>query len=169
MATQMQYAREGKITDAMRQVAETEQVDAETIRARVAKGTVAICANVNHAGLKPAGVGEGLRTKVNANIGTSSTFPDIAPELEKLDEAVHSGADAVMDLSTGNNIDESRRRIIAHSPVMVGTVPLYEATVTAIKKRGAVVEMTADDILQTIERQAKDGADHGARESRRTR
>ena len=159
MATQMQYAREGKITDAMRQVAEAERLTAETIRERVARGAVAICANVNHAGLKPAGVGEGLRTKVNANIGTSSTFPDIEPELEKLDEAVRSGADAVMDLSTGDNIDESRRRIIAHSPVMVGTVPLYEATVTAIKRHGAVVEMTADDILQTIERQAKEGVD----------
>ena len=159
MATQMQYAREGKITDAMRQVAEAEQLTAENIRERVARGTVAICANVNHVGLKPAGVGAGLRTKVNANIGTSSTFPDIGPELEKLDAAVRAGADSVMDLSTGNNIDESRRRIIAHSPVMVGTVPLYEATVTAIKRHGAVVEMTADDILQTIERQAKDGAD----------
>ena len=142
MATQMQYAREGKITDSMRQVAEAERLTAETIRERVARGAVAICANVNHAGLKPAGIGEGLRTKVNANIGTSSTFPDIEPELEKLDEAVRSGADAVMDLSTGDNIDESRRRIIAHSPVMVGTVPLYEATVTAIKRHGAVVEMT---------------------------
>ena len=159
MATQMQYAREGKITDAMRQVAEAEQLTAEAIRERVARGTVAICANINHAGLKPAGIGEGLRTKVNANIGTSSTFPDIEPELEKLDAAVRAGADSVMDLSTGNHIDESRRRIIAHSPVMVGTVPLYEATVTAIKRHGAVVEMTADDILQTIERQAKDGAD----------
>ena len=77
MATQMQHAREGKITDAMRQVAEAEQLTAETIRERVARGSVAICANVNHARLKPAGVGEGLRTKVNANIGTSSTFPDI--------------------------------------------------------------------------------------------
>ncbi len=159
MATQMQYARKGKITDAMRLVAKAEQTDPETIRERVAKGTVAICANVNHKDLHPAGVGEGLRTKVNANIGTSSTFPDIAPELKKLDAAVRAGTDAVMDLSTGDNIDKSRRCIIEHSPVMVGTVPLYEATVTAIKKHGAVVDMTVDDILQTIEQQAKSGAD----------
>ena len=162
MATQMQLAREGKVTDAMRHVAEEEHVAVETVRERVAKGTIAICANVNHlaqGNFQPRGVGEGLRTKINANIGTSSTFPEIAPELEKLDEAVKCGADAVMDLSTGSNIDESRRRIIGHSPIMVGTVPLYQATVRAIRDHGAVVEMTDDDILQTIEKQAKDGAD----------
>ncbi len=162
MATQMQLAREGKVTDAMRHVAEEEHVAVETVRERVAKGTIAICANVNHlaqGNFQPRGVGEGLRTKVNANIGTSSTFPEIAPELEKLDEAVKCGADAVMDLSTGDNIDESRRRIIEHSPIMVGTVPLYQATVRSIREHGAVVEMTDDDILETIEAHAKDGAD----------
>ena len=162
MATQMQLAREGKVTDAMRHVAEEEHVAVETVRERVAKGTIAICANVNHlaqGNFQPRGVGEGLRTKVNANIGTSSTFPEIAPELEKLDEAVKCGADAVMDLSTGNHIDESRQKIIAHSPVMVGTVPLYQATVRSIREHGAVVEMTDDDILETIEAHAKDGAD----------
>ena len=128
MATQMQLAREGKVTDAMKLVAEEEHQEAESIRERVARGSIAICANVNHAGLKPRGVGEGLRTKVNANIGTSSTFPDIEPELEKLDEAVKCGADAVMDLSTGDNIDLSRKRIIEHSPIMVGTVPPIPAT-----------------------------------------
>ena len=159
MATQMQMAREGKISDAMRIVAEREKQTPESIRERVARGTVAICANVNHAGLRPAGVGEGLSVKVNANIGTSSTFPDIAPELDKLAEAVRCGADAVMDLSTGNHIDESRRQIIGHSPVMVGTVPIYEATVRAIREHGAVVSMTPENLLQTIEQQAKDGAD----------
>lgn len=162
MATQMQLAREGKVTDAMRHVAEEEHVAVETVRERVAQGTIAICANVNHlaqGNFQPRGVGEGLRTKVNANIGTSSTFPEIAPELEKLDEAVKCGADAVMDLSTGDGIDESRRRIIEHSPIMVGTVPLYQATVRSIREHGAVVEMTDDDILETIEAQAKDGAD----------
>ena len=162
MATQMQLAREGKVTDAIRHVAEEEHVAVETVRERVAKGTIAICANVNHlaqGNFQPRGVGEGLRTKVNANIGTSSTFPEIAPELEKLDEAVKCGADAVMDLSTGNHIDESRQKIIAHSPVMVGTVPLYQATVRSIREHGAVVEMTDDDILETIEAHAKDGAD----------
>lgn len=159
MSTQMQAAREGKITDAMKIVAETEKIPVEQIRAGVAQGTIAICANVNHASLKPCGVGAGLRTKVNANIGTSSTFPDIEPELLKLDEAVRCGADSVMDLSTGNNIDVSRRRIIEHSPIMVGTVPIYQAAVAAIKAHGAIVAMTEDDLLSTIETQAKDGAD----------
>ena len=159
MATQMQLAREGKITEAMRQAAQSEHIEAETLRERIAKGTVALCANINHAALKPCAVGEGLSTKVNANIGTSSTYPDIEPELKKLDEAVKCGADAVMDLSTGNHIDVSRRRIIEHSPIMVGTVPIYQATVRAIREHGAVVEMTEEDLLSTIEEQAKDGAD----------
>ncbi|MFC2342963.1 MAG: phosphomethylpyrimidine synthase ThiC [Negativicutes bacterium] len=159
MATQMQAARAGKITEAMKEVAAQERQSPETIRERVAKGTVAICANPNHTGVRPAGVGEGLRVKVNANIGTSSDFPDLAPELEKLKEAVRCGADAVMDLSTGDNIGASRRAIIGQSPVMVGTVPIYEATVTAMKERGAVVDMKAEDLLRAIEEQAKDGAD----------
>ena len=159
MATQMQAARAGKITEAMKEVAAQERQSPETIRERVAKGTVAICANPNHTGVKPAGVGEGLRVKVNANIGTSSDFPDLAPELEKLKEAVRCGADAVMDLSTGDHIGASRRAIIGQSPVMVGTVPIYEATVTAMKERGAVVDMKAEDLLRVIEGQAKDGAD----------
>ena len=159
MATQMQLARAGKITDAMKIVAENEHIDVEKIRDGVAQGIIAICANINHENLKPCGVGEGLRTKVNANIGTSSTFPNIEPELEKLDEAVKCGADSVMDLSTGNNIDLSRKKIIEHSPIMVGTVPIYQATVTAIKNHGAIVAMTAEDLLNTIEKQAEDGAD----------
>ena len=159
MITQMQMAKSGKITDEMKIVAESEQLDAEFIREGVACGKIAICANINHKSLKPCGVGEGLRTKVNANIGTSSTYPDIEPELAKLDEAVKCGADSVMDLSTGNNIDISRQKIIEHSPIMVGTVPIYQATVTAIRERGAVVDMTAEDLLKTIEVHAKDGVD----------
>ena len=159
MATQMQMAREGKISDAMKIVAEAEKIPVEKIREGVAQGVIAICANVNHKNLKPCGVGAGLRTKVNANIGTSSTFPNIEPELLKLDEAIKCGADSVMDLSTGNNIDISRRKIIEHSSIMVGTVPIYQATVEAIKAHGAIVAMTEDDLLRTIEAQAKDGAD----------
>ena len=159
MSTQMQAAREGKITDAMKIVAEAEKIPVEKIREGVAQGIIAICANVNHKSLKPCGVGAGLRTKVNANIGTSSTFPDIEPELLKLDEAIKCGADSVMDLSTGNNIDLSRKKIIEHSTIMVGTVPIYQAAVSAIKNHGAIVAMTEDDFLKTIETQAKDGAD----------
>lgn len=159
MATQMQLARQGIITDAMRTVAQQEGVSEEFIRAGVAEGTIAICANKNHKNLIPHGVGQGLKVKVNANIGTSSSFPDIEPELVKLKAAVDAGADAVMDLSTGNNITASRRAIIENSTVMVGTVPMYQATVETIKKRGAVVEMTKEDLFDVIRMQAADGAD----------
>ena len=159
MATQLEMAREGKITDEMKLVAEEEHIEAEVIRQRVAAGTVVICANVNHKNLRPRGVGEGLSVKVNANIGTSDSYPDIAPELKKLDVAVAAGADAVMDLSTGSELDRSRRAIIEHSTIMVGTVPMYEACVLAQNEHGAVVNMTAEDILATVEKQAKDGAD----------
>lgn len=159
MATQMQLARQGIITDTMRTVAQQEGVSEEFIRAGVAEGTIAICANKNHKNLIPRGVGQGLKVKVNANIGTSSSFPDIEPELVKLKAAVDAGADAVMDLSTGNNITASRRAIIENSTVMVGTVPMYQATVETIKKRGAVVEMTKEDLFDVIRMQAADGAD----------
>ncbi len=110
MQTQMQAAKKGTITQAMRVVAKQEHLPAELIRDRVAEGTIAICANINHKKLIPRGVGKGLTTKVNANIGTSSAYPDPKPELAKLKAAIDAGADAVMDLSTGNNIDKSRRK-----------------------------------------------------------
>lgn len=159
MATQMQLARQGIITEAMQTVAQQEGVTAEFIRAGVANGTIAICCNKNHKNLIPRGVGQGLTVKVNANIGTSSSFPDIEPELIKLRTAIEAGADAVMDLSTGNNITASRRAIIENSTVMVGTVPIYQATVETIKKRGAVVDMTKEDLFDVIRMQAADGAD----------
>lgn len=159
MLTQMQSARQGIITEAMRTVAAKENLPAETIRAGVAEGTIAICANPNHKNLSPSGVGKGLTTKVNANIGTSSSYPDPQPELLKLAAAIEAGADAVMDLSTGDNIEASRKAIIEASTVMVGTVPIYQATVEAIKKHGAVVHMTKEDLFAVIEQQAKDGAD----------
>lgn len=130
-------------------------MDINVLKERVANGTIAICANINHKNLHPYGVGEGLCTKVNANIGTSSAFPDPEPEIEKLNIAIAAGAHSVMDLSTGNNIDASRRAILDNSTVMVGTVPIYQATVTAIKERGAVVKMTEDDLLHTIENRLK--------------
>lgn len=159
MATQMQAARAGKITKEMEIVAKEEHMDIETLRAGIAEGSIVIPANINHKNLHPYGVGKGLSTKVNANIGTSSAFPDPAPEIEKLEIAIKSGAHSVMDLSTGNNIDASRQAIIDHSTIMVGTVPIYQATVDAIKTHGAVVNMTEDDLLNAIEKQAKAGAD----------
>lgn len=159
MLTQMQAARQGIITAAMQTVAAEENLPAEQIRQGVAAGTIAICANINHQNLIPRGVGQGLTTKVNANIGTSSSYPDPAPEIAKLNAAIAAGTDSVMDLSTGDNIAASRQAIIAASSVMVGTVPIYQATVEAIKKHGAVVDMTKEDLFEVIEQQAKDGAD----------
>ena len=159
MATQMELARQGIITEAMELVAQKEGRTPEFIREGIACGKIAICANINHKNLIPCGVGEGLSVKVNANIGTSSAYPDPEPELLKLRAAIEAGADAVMDLSTGDNIDASRKAIIANSPVMVGTVPIYQATVETIKKRGAVIEMTKEDLFDVIREQAKDGAD----------
>ena len=159
MKTQRQAALQGIITEQMQAVAQQEGLEASLIRDRVAKGTIAIPANINHRGLVARGVGEGLSTKVNANIGTSSAYPDPAPELDKLKAAIDAGADAVMDLSTGDNIDASRRAILEHSTVMVGTVPIYQATVHAITTHGQVINMTKDDIFDVVEKQAKDGAD----------
>ena len=159
MATQMQLARQGIITEAMKIVAEQEQVTPEFIREGVAAGTIAIPCNINHKNIIPRGVGQGLKVKVNANIGTSSSYPDPEPELQKLAAAIEAGADAVMDLSTGNNISASRQAIIGASTVMVGTVPMYQVTVETILKRGAVVEMTKEDIFDVIRQQAADGAD----------
>ena len=159
MATQMQLARQGVITEAMKIVAEQEHVTAEFIREGVANGTIAIPCNINHKNIIPRGVGTGLTVKVNANIGTSSSYPDPEPELAKLQAAIDAGADSVMDLSTGDNISASRQAIIAASTVMVGTVPMYQVTVETIKKRGAVVEMTKEDIFDVIRQQAADGAD----------
>ena len=129
------------------------------IRQRIAKGTVVIPANVRHTGLIPCGVGEGLSTKVNANIGTSSDFGDVNTELAKLQVALDAGADTVMDLSTGGDIPAIRRAIIGASSRAIGTVPVYQAGVRAIQEHGAIVKMTVDDIFEAIEDNARDGVD----------
>jgi phosphomethylpyrimidine synthase len=157
--TQLETARKGKISPQMRKVAEVEGVDAELIRERIAKGTLVIPANINHKNLVPCGVGEGLATKVNANIGTSSDFGDVKTELAKMEAAIKAGADAVMDLSTGGDISAIRQAIITACEKPIGTVPVYQAGVNAIRKHGAVVKMTADDIFEAIEDHARDGAD----------
>lgn len=159
MTTQMQFARQGVVTKEMEFVAREENLSPEFIREGVAKGTIAICCNVNHKNLKPCAVGAGLRVKVNANIGTSDSFPELAPELGKLHAAIAAGVDSIMDLSTGGNITASRRAIIGASDVMVGTVPIYQVAVETIQKHGAVVEMTKEDLFDVIRMQAQDGAD----------
>ncbi len=157
--TQMLQARAGVITPAMKTVAQREQVSPEYITDGVAEGTIVIPANINHRNLRPAGVGRGLRTKVNANIGTSPHFLDIDKELVKLRVALEAGADAVMDLSTGGDIDACRKKIIANCPVCMGTVPVYQAIVESREKYGNLIDMSAEDLFRVIEKQAADGVD----------
>ena len=158
--TQLESARKGIVTPEMNVVAEAEGLDAEFIREGVARGRIVIPANINHnEKLIPCGIGQGLKTKVNANIGTSSDFGDINTELEKLRVAIDAGADTVMDLSTGGDINAIRRDIIAASTAGIGTVPIYQAGLEAIERYDAIVKMTADDLFAVIEEHAKDGVD----------
>jgi len=157
--TQLEIARRGKISPQMEAVAQAEGLEAEFVRQGVAGGMVVIPANVRHSGLVPCGIGEGLSTKVNANIGTSSDFGGIDTELEKLRVAVDSGADTVMDLSTGGDISAIRQAIITSSSVSIGTVPIYQAGIEAIDKYGAIVKMSADELFAVIEEHARDGVD----------
>ncbi len=157
--TQLEIAREGNISPQMEVVAQAEGLEAEFIRQGVAKGTMVIPANVRHSGLVPCGIGEGVSTKVNANIGTSSDFGSIDTELEKLRVAAASRADTVMDLSTGGDISAIRRAIIASSSLPIGTVPIYQAGIKAIDEYDAIVKMSVDELFAAIEEHARDGVD----------
>jgi len=159
LVNQMKAAKLGQITAEMRIVAEDEGESPERIRRRVAKGTVAITRNLKRGNVHPIGIGEGLRTKVNANVGTSADLCDPALEVEKAKVAVQYGADTVMDLSTAGDIDGIRRAILNAVNVPVGTVPIYQAAIEAAEKKGSIVFMSEDDIFNVIERHAKDGVD----------
>jgi phosphomethylpyrimidine synthase len=158
--TQLEYARKGTITDKMREAALAEGVSPEFIRDGIAAGNIIICHNIKHLNSPPLAVGRGLRTKVNANIGTSADDLDIAKELEKARVAVQSGADAIMDLSTGGPVDEIRRAIIAETGACIGSVPIYQAALDAVRiRKKAIVDMTVEDIFAGIIRHADDGVD----------
>ncbi|MDY0184518.1 MAG: phosphomethylpyrimidine synthase ThiC [Desulfuromonadaceae bacterium] len=158
--TLMESARKGIITATLRQAAEVEGIDPEILRQRVAAGTVCICHNVKHTHGIPLAVGEGLKTKVNANIGTSKDDTNIDNELAKAKVAIAAGAHAIMDLSTGGPIDEIRAAIIAQTNACIGSVPLYQAAVdTVSRKKKAMVEMTVDEIFDGIKKHLDDGVD----------
>jgi phosphomethylpyrimidine synthase len=156
--TQMHRAREGEVTPEMRRVAERENLDAEFIRREVAEGRAIIPANVVHLArrLDPMAIGIGFSCKVNSNIGNSAVSSDIDAELRKLHVSVHYGADTVMDLSTGGEIDRIRRAIIDASTVPIGTVPIYQM----IQHVKEVADLTPKDMLDMIERQASQGVDY---------
>ena len=157
--TQLELAIKGIISPQMTLVAQQEGVEAEVIQHGVAKGTIVIPANTNHTNLVPYGIGQGLRTKVNANIGTSSDFGNIDTELEKLRVAIDSGADTVMDLSTGGDISAIRQAIIASTSLPIGTVPIYQAGIETIDRHSAIVKMPIDELFAVIEEHARDGVD----------
>jgi phosphomethylpyrimidine synthase len=157
--TQLQQARQGVVTDAMRQVASEEGLGPDAVRARVAAGRIAIPCNRRRRAGRVLAVGEGLRVKVNANLGTSPDYADLAVELEKLAAAQDAGADAVMDLSTGGDIPAIRAAILERAAVAVGTVPIYEAAARAARAHGDIARMTARDILDSVRRHAEDGVD----------
>ncbi|PNU20590.1 phosphomethylpyrimidine synthase [Geothermobacter hydrogeniphilus] len=158
--TQLEAARKGLITEEMKAVAAAEQIDAERLRERIAAGTAIICHNIKHTNAPPLAVGLGLKTKINANIGTSKDDVSIDKELEKAKVAVAAGADAIMDLSTGGPIDEIRAAIISQTDACIGSVPLYQAAVdTVTRKNKAMVEMTADEIFDGIVKHLDDGVD----------
>jgi len=157
--TQMSFAKKGVLTPEMKAAAASEGLPAELIMKGVAEGTIVLSKNNRHQGISPLVVGKGTRTKINANIGTSKDNVDIEGELAKLRAAVSLGADAVMDLSTGGPIKEIRRRLMEVSTVAVGTVPIYQAAVEAAETKGAIVEMTGDDLFRVIEEQAAQGVD----------
>ncbi len=154
--TQIDFARAGVVTPQMAEVARKEGRDPEFIRAGVAAGRIAIPANIHHASLSPEGVGEGLRTKVNVNLGISGDLADEAEEWRKVDVALELGAEAIMDLSNSGKTQSFRTRLIEKSPAMIGTVPMYDA-IGYLEK--ALITITAEDFLDVVRRHAEDGVD----------
>jgi phosphomethylpyrimidine synthase len=158
--TQLEYARQGTITEAMEKSAVSEGLSAETIRQGLAEGTIVITQNLKHRTIAPLAIGKRLRTKVNANVGTSQERMNIEEELEKVRVAIEAGADTIMDLSTGEAIDETRQAVIQASTVPVGTVPIYQAAIEMPRrKKRPMVQMTADDLFEVIERHGESGVD----------
>jgi phosphomethylpyrimidine synthase len=155
--SQMHYARKGVITEEMAYVARRENLEPEFVRSEVARGRMVIPANVNHLNLEPMAIGINSKCKINANIGNSAVSSDIEKEKEKLALAVKFGSDTVMDLSTGANLNETREVILRHSPVPVGTVPIYQALEMV---NGKPEDLTADIMFEAIEYQAKQGVDY---------
>ncbi|HMA67944.1 MAG TPA: phosphomethylpyrimidine synthase ThiC, partial [Desulfosalsimonadaceae bacterium] len=158
MTTQLEQARKGVITEAMRQAAAFEGISPETVMAGVAEGSVVIPKNIHHE-FSARAIGNQMSTKVNANIGTSPSHHNLDEELEKLDIAVNAGADAAMDLSTGGPLDAILSRIIGHSQVMIGTVPIYKAVSRVLAEGRKCAEMTEEELFAEIENQAERGVD----------
>lgn len=156
--TQMDEAKNGVITEEMKTVAKNENVDEEFIRKSVANGTIALPHNVGR-NANPVGIGAGLRTKVNATIGTSTDINDLDMEVKKAKIAMENKADTLMELSIGGDLDHIRKTILGVTDLPVGSVPVYQAAVESIRKTGSAIHIEEDSLFKAIEKQAKDGID----------
>lgn len=154
--TQMEAAKKGIVTPEMQIVAEKEYMDPETLRAKVAIGEVAIPCNINHKSISPEGIGSGLRTKINVNLGISGDANNYDLEMQKVDMALKFGAEAIMDLSNYGKTNHFRQALIEKSPAMIGTVPMYDAIGYLDKD---LLEITAQDFLRVVEAHAQEGVD----------
>jgi len=156
--TQISEAKRGVTTEQIKNVSKNENIDVEVIKRRVASGKIVIPFNPTHSP-NSLGIGKGLRVKVNANIGTSLEYCNVNEEIEKAKISMDAGAHAVMDLSTGGDLDKIRISLLKTVNIPFGTVPIYQAGIEAIKKRGSIVEITEDDMFNSFENQAKQGVD----------
>ncbi|MFB3879653.1 MAG: phosphomethylpyrimidine synthase ThiC [Armatimonadota bacterium] len=156
--TQLEIARRGDLSPEIIAAAERERIDPEALRQRIADGSAVLPANRNRRCPWPAAIGQGLRLKVNANIGASTQDPGMEGVLARLNAALDAGADAIMDLSTAGDLSASRRAVLARCPVSVGTVPIYQTAVDAASA-GGLASMSPDSLFAAIEEQAQDGVD----------
>jgi phosphomethylpyrimidine synthase len=155
--TQMYYAKQGIITEEMEYVAKIEKIDAELLRSEIARGRCIIPANINHKHQVPMAIGMVASCKINANIGSSALASDTAGEIEKVDVCLKYGADTIMDLSTGGDLDSIREAVIAHSTVPIGTVPIYQILHDC---NGKIEDLTIENMLQVLEKQAIQGVSY---------
>lgn len=154
--TQMDAAKKGIITNEMKIVSRKESMDENKLRELVAEGRIAIPANINHKSLSPEGIGEGLRTKINVNLGISGDCPDYTKEMEKVDMSIKFGVEAIMDLSNYGKTNTFRKELIKRSPAMIGTVPMYDA-IGYLEKD--LMDIKASDFLKVVEAHAAEGVD----------
>ena len=157
--TILEACRAGRVPEPVVEAARAEGISPEALAESVARGEALVCRNRHRENCRPLAIGRGLRTKVNANIGTSKDQADPELEMAKLRAALQAGADTVMDLSTGGPVREVRRRILAACPVPVGTVPVYQAAVDAVEGGRSIPEMDVGDLLRAVEEQAREGVD----------
>ena len=158
--TQLEAAKKGIVTPEMKKIAKDEQIEEIKLMNLIAEGKVVIPKNINHNFENVMGIGKGLRTKINANIGTSADCPSVEREIEKLNVAVKAGADSVMDLSTGGDLKLARRELLKACPVMMGAVPLYAVAAELAAKNILTENMDGEALLRSIEAQCEEGLDY---------